>query len=212
MAPPVTRRKRVTKSPEDRRAALVRGAAKVFREKGFESATVAELAEAGEVAKGTFYLYFDSKDQLLGAIWEEYVDGFLQATRERLEESEDWWPTLDRLLRALVEHAVTNAELHRIVYGSANAKALDLCRSSNRRVVDLVGDFVERGAQAGAFEACDIRLVCRMLFYAADGLLDDMISRGEDIDPEAVVTAVRELTHRGLGGPPVPSEPAPAAP
>lgn len=202
MAATPARRKRVTKSPEDRRAALLRGAAAVFREKGFAAATVAELAEAGEVAKGTFYLYFDSKDHLLGALWAEYVDGFLQSTRVLLEESEKdgaWWPTIDRLIRALVDHAVENAELHRIVYGSANAKALELCRASNQRVVDLMCEFVERGASEGVFRASDPILVCRMLFHAADGLLDDLISRGERVDPEVVVKVVQELTHRGLG-------------
>ncbi|WP_369231300.1 TetR/AcrR family transcriptional regulator [Streptomyces sp. R21] len=197
--PTAPRRKRVAKSPEDRRAALIRGAGRVFREKGFAAATVAELAEAGEVAKGTFYLYFDSKDHLLGAMWEEYVDGFLRSTQELLETDGDWWPTLDRLIRALVDHAVDNAALHRIVYGSANAKALELCRTSNQRVVDVMVAFVRRGARAGVFRAYDPTLVCRMLFHAADGLLDDLISRGEQVDPEVIVAAVRELTHRGLG-------------
>jgi len=214
MATTPTRRKRVTKSPEDRRAALIRGAARVFGEKGFAAATVAELAEAGEVAKGTFYLYFDSKDHLLGALWAEYVDGFLQSTRallterEKVQEDEGkcedgengaWWATIDLLIRALVDHAVENAALHRIVYSSANAKALELCRASNQRVVDLLCEFVERGAREGVFRASNPTLVCRMLFHAADGLLDDLISRGERVDPEVVVGVVQELTHRGLG-------------
>ncbi|MFF4182519.1 TetR/AcrR family transcriptional regulator [Streptomyces sp. NPDC001691] len=195
------RRKRVTRSPEDRRAALLSGAAEVFREKGFTDATVAELAEAGEVAKGTFYLYFDSKDHLLGAMWEEYVDRFLVTTRALLDERGAWWPTLDRLVRALVAHAVDNAELHRIVHRSANAKSLELCRSSNQRVIDLMADFIGRGALAGAFTAGDTTLVCRMLFHGAHGLLDDLISGAEPIDIEAVTAAVLELAHRGLGAP-----------
>ncbi|MFC9244749.1 TetR/AcrR family transcriptional regulator [Streptomyces sp. NPDC057136] len=195
------RRKRQTLSPEDRRAALIKGATEVFRAKGFAAATVAELAEAGEVAKGTFYLYFDSKDHLLGAMWEEYVDRFLQDTRVMLDEGGAWWPSLDRLIRTLVEHAVENASLHRVVYRSANAKALELCHASNRRVVDVMCDFVARGTLVGAFRARDTRLACRMVFHAADGLLDDMISRDEPIDLDEVTAAILELAHRGLGDP-----------
>ncbi|MCD0484172.1 TetR/AcrR family transcriptional regulator [Streptacidiphilus sp. ASG 303] len=195
------RRRRVTRSPEDRRESLLLGAARVFRDKGFASATVAEVTEAAEVAKGTFYLYFDSKEHLLGALWERYVDRFLETTRTLLDEGGAWWPTLDRLIRALVEHAVGNAELHRIVYQSANGRALELCRLSNQRVVDLMADFVARGTLAGAFSAQDTRLACRLVFHAADGLLDDLISRREDIDLDAVTAAVLELAHRGLGDP-----------
>ena len=196
-----TRRKRRTLSPGDRRAALIKGASEVFQEKGFAAATVAELAMAGEVAKGTFYLYFDSKDHLLGAMWEEYVDRFLQDTRAMLDEGGAWWPSLDRLIRTLVEHAVENSSLHRIVYGSANAKALELCHVSNQRVVDLMCDFVARGTLVGAFRARDTRLACRMIFHAADGLLDDMISRDEPIDLADVTASILELAHRGLGDP-----------
>ncbi|QNP68963.1 TetR/AcrR family transcriptional regulator [Streptomyces roseirectus] len=195
------RRKRRTMSPDDRRAALLKGATEVFRRKGIAAATVAELAEAGEVAKGTFYLYFDSKDHLLGALWEEYVDGFLRDTRAMLDEGGAWWPSLDRLIRSMIEHAVRNADLHRLVYRSANAKALELCHASNQRVVDLMSDFVARGTLVGAFHARDTRLACRMIFHAADGLLDDLISLDEPIDLEEVTAAVLELAHRGLGAP-----------
>lgn len=195
------RRKRRTMSPDDRRSALISGASEVFRAKGFAAATVAELAEAGQVAKGTFYLYFDSKDHLLGAMWEEYVDGFLRDTRAMLDEGGAWWPSLDRLIRSMVEHAVENAALHRIVYRSANAKALELCHASNQRVVDLMCEFVARGSLVGAFRARDTGLACRMVFHAADGLLDDLISRDEPIDLEEVTASILELAHRGLGDP-----------
>ncbi|WP_416971077.1 TetR/AcrR family transcriptional regulator [Streptomyces sp. 4F14] len=195
------RRKRRTMSPDDRRAALIKGAAEVFREKGIAAATVAELAEAGEVAKGTFYLYFDSKDHLLGAMWEEYVDGFLRDTRAMLDEGGAWWPSLDRLITTMVEHAVENATLHRIVYRSANAKALELCHASNQRVVDLMCDFVARGTLVGAFRARDTQLATRMIFHAADGLLDDLISLEEPIDLDEVTATILELAHRGLGDP-----------
>ncbi|MFD0392708.1 TetR/AcrR family transcriptional regulator [Streptomyces nogalater] len=125
--PAKTRRKRVTKSPDDRRDDILSAAERVFGTTGFERATISELAEAAEIGKGTFYLYFESKDHLLGALWERYVDAIVSTAQEILAERDAWWPTIDRVMSALIGHAVKNAELHRIVYGSANAKALELC-------------------------------------------------------------------------------------
>ncbi|MFH9403812.1 TetR/AcrR family transcriptional regulator [Streptomyces sp. NPDC017638] len=200
--PATTRRKRVTKSPDDRRDDILRAGQRVFGTTGFERATISELADAAEIGKGTFYLYFASKDHLLGALWERYVDAIVSTTQEILDESDGWWPTIDRVMSALVGHAVENAELHRIVYGSANARALELCRQADQRVIDLMCEFVEQGTDAGAFQAGDTRAAFRMAYHAADGLLDDLIGQGGEgvgIEERRVVAMVLELVHRALG-------------
>ena len=199
--PAKARRKRVTKDPEDRREDILRAGEQVFGTIGFERATISELADAAEIGKGTFYLYFESKDHLLGALWERYVDAIVTTAQDILDEEATWWSTVDRLMTTLIEHALRNAELHRIVYGSANAKALELCRQANQRVIDLVGDFVERGTQDGAFQARDTRLAFQMTYHAADDLLDDLIARGDAIDSDQVIASVLELVHRALGDP-----------
>ncbi|WP_053728452.1 TetR/AcrR family transcriptional regulator [Streptomyces sp. WM6378] len=201
MATAKTRRKRVTKNPDDRRDDILRAGEKVFGTTGFERATISELADAAEIGKGTFYLYFESKDHLLGAMWERYVDAIVTTAQSILAEGDAWWPTIDRGMAALVGHALKNAELHRLVYGSANAKALELCRQANQRVINLMCDFVKQGTHAGAFQALDTELAFRMMYHAADGLLDDLISQGDDIDDAQVIALVLELAHRALGDP-----------
>lgn len=195
------RRRRVTKSAENRRGDILRAGEKIFRTIGFPEATIADITSAAEIAKGTFYLYFDTKDHLLAAVWESYVDGFLSTTQQILGSGGAWWPTLDELNATLIEHAVRNAELHRIVYGSANGKALELCKQSNQRVIDLICDYVGRGAEAGAFRGTDPDLTCRMLYHAVDGLLDELIARRAPLDTPHIVRCVLEMSHRSLGDP-----------
>jgi AcrR family transcriptional regulator len=43
----------------------------IFRERGFESATMRDIAKAAEVATGAAYYYFDSKDALVMAFYEQ---------------------------------------------------------------------------------------------------------------------------------------------
>ena len=62
---------RVSKNPEQRRADLISAAAKMFGCKGFEKTTVDDIVKASNVAKGTFYNYFSSKEQILEAIIEQ---------------------------------------------------------------------------------------------------------------------------------------------
>ncbi len=54
-----------TKSPGKTREKLVRSAMELFAKKGFDKTTVDEIVARAGVAKGTFYLYFKSKDDLI---------------------------------------------------------------------------------------------------------------------------------------------------
>jgi AcrR family transcriptional regulator len=55
---------------EARRTQILRGAAKVFAEKGYHKATTKEIAQSAGVSEGTIYNYFDNKRELLLAMIE----------------------------------------------------------------------------------------------------------------------------------------------
>ena len=50
---------------DERRAEILDSAQKQFFLKGYETASVNEIIEAAGISKGTFYHYFESKDELL---------------------------------------------------------------------------------------------------------------------------------------------------
>lgn len=59
---------RKAREKEQRSNAIIDAAEQVFFSRGVEAATVDEVAEAAEVSKGTIYLYFSGKDDLMLAI------------------------------------------------------------------------------------------------------------------------------------------------
>lgn len=199
------RRRRVVKSPEDRRADILAAARQVFATIGFAEATIDDLAAAAQIGKGTFYRQFESKDHVLGALWERYVDAIVQITQQVLEDRADrpgeWWATLDQIMTTLIAHAVENADLHRIVYGQANAAALEICKQANHRVIDLICDYINRGADAGAFQARRPTVAFRIAYHGIDGLLDDRIGDRNPIDTDDLTADALQLLHRALGDP-----------
>jgi AcrR family transcriptional regulator len=52
---------------EFRRSEILRAAGRVFAERGFEQATIADIAEIAGIAKGTVYLYYPSKQHIYSA-------------------------------------------------------------------------------------------------------------------------------------------------
>jgi len=66
---------------DEKRQIILQAAIKVFSERGFEKATVDEIAERAGIAKGTVYYHFASKKQLFLALIEDGVDRMDQVLR-----------------------------------------------------------------------------------------------------------------------------------
>src|SRR5262249_3831266 len=61
---------------EERRAEILRVARAIFLARGYAGTSMDEIAERAGVGKGTIYLHFPKKDDLLVALWEESVSEF----------------------------------------------------------------------------------------------------------------------------------------
>jgi AcrR family transcriptional regulator len=85
------------------RDALERAALKLFEERGFDAATIKEIAEAAGMSPRTFFRYFSSKeDVVFSRVTEEFdvLRGLLAS--EPIRDSS--LSTLKRVLRAFAEH------------------------------------------------------------------------------------------------------------
>lgn len=72
---------RVTKNPEERKMEIVYTAKKLFKEKGFQNTSIVDITKEIDIAKGTFYYYFKSKEDVLDAVVETLIEkdlGFIK--------------------------------------------------------------------------------------------------------------------------------------
>ncbi|WAH35877.1 TetR/AcrR family transcriptional regulator [Alicyclobacillus dauci] len=61
-------------SKEARREAIYRGAIRLFETKGYENVTIADVIAASNVARGTFYLHFESLEALLIEWFDDVIE------------------------------------------------------------------------------------------------------------------------------------------
>ena len=78
---------RVVKKPEERRAEMVAAASRLFAQQGFVRTSVAEIVTAVDVAKGLFYYYFTTKDDMVKAVVEGYCS-YLGAQAQAIAQGE----------------------------------------------------------------------------------------------------------------------------
>lgn len=61
-----------TATESDKRTQILEGARRIFFARGFDGASMSEIALAAGVSKGTLYVYFENKERLFAALVEEH--------------------------------------------------------------------------------------------------------------------------------------------
>jgi AcrR family transcriptional regulator len=105
------------KKSEETRTRILEAALAVFRERGFERATMREIAKAAEVAVGAAYYYFESKDAIVMAFYERSQSEM----RPRIEASLIQSKTLEERLRAIISTKFECFEPNRKLLGALSA-------------------------------------------------------------------------------------------
>jgi AcrR family transcriptional regulator len=82
---PVKPRPPASEGPDNRRADLVRVAARLFREKGFDGTTIRDIAHAVGMRSGSPFYHFANKHELLMAVMEEGLRLGLDRTTEAVD-------------------------------------------------------------------------------------------------------------------------------
>jgi AcrR family transcriptional regulator len=80
---------RVERRKARTRTALLAAARALFAGQGMEQTTIAQIAERADVATGSFYNYFATKEQLLEALLEEELSRQLESLERRQDHAED---------------------------------------------------------------------------------------------------------------------------
>lgn len=170
------------------REAIVDAALKLFDERGFEQTTIADIAEAADIAPRTFFGYFPSKEDVVFA---DFPETFEQISR-RLREREEGETGIDALRAWFAER----------IEASEPTDERERCR---HRVI-------EQSEQLAAHQQAMLGQVANLL---AEEVARDLGDAPDDLRPRMVAAAaaaaidsvVRQgLKDTGRGAPPTPEE------
>jgi AcrR family transcriptional regulator len=176
---------------EDKRQRILKAAIEVFLRKGFDSATMDEIALKAGIAKGTIYLYFKDKADLYGSLLEEKIELLSQAL-SAIAASDD--PPRVRLVSMIRrnlefisgEYSGSEFFIHTQVGHNPEVMKLLRTRITPRlgRLLKVIAGVVQQGIKAREFRKADPFEVAVRVF----GLVNVHLMR-RALDPEPLNAA-----------------------
>jgi TetR/AcrR family fatty acid metabolism transcriptional regulator len=184
---------------EARRAELVSAAAAVFAQRGVANTVVSDIVKQAGVAQGTFYLYFDSKDDAVLAVVESMAAAIIESMTVRIGAVSS---AVDKLL--VLSDVLSEAgsepeatELIDLMHRRENRVLHDrLAEGMTPPLVELMETIVEQGVAEGVFLVDDTRAAA---WFVLGGLRSiELAGTAVDKLPAALAEAT-ELALRALG-------------
>lgn len=79
---------RTLKKHDERKQEIIEAGAKLFAQKGYRTATVNDILKEVGIAKGTFYHYFNSKEEVMNAVINDITSVFMKMGQEIASNSD----------------------------------------------------------------------------------------------------------------------------
>ncbi len=193
---------RNTQSSSLRRQRLIEAAHQVFSDLGYEGATVASITARAQIATGSFYRYFPSKEacflDLLDTLYGELMRAVL-AARARGKDAEE---KLLLSVEAAVGSFLAQGPLARLVASSRHG-AQPAVRARVQTVAGemarlLARDFDELAD--GSRSPLEVLAAGQFLVGGLETLLDGVLAEEPPPPPGDILPVVRRLTIGMIGG------------
>lgn len=194
-----------------RRDQIIAAAAGCFAKSGYHATTMADIAEAAGVSKGTPYLYFPSKEALFIALYEEWDCGLAARVNAAVgglpEPARTPRAILAAVASAIASHVLDNPQTCRVLmeattlaaYEPAIAAKVQAASAGN---TDQLTGLFKAGIAAGQWPpGTDPALRARLFTAGMYGLMAQWHTARGSFSLETAMAAMAALAGTGTAGP-----------
>lgn len=188
---------------DERKNQIINAAEGVFTEKGFDEARMDDIAEETGLSKGTLYLYFKSKDDLIIAI----LDRMFQREFKQLENldqaAQSAADAIWNMTNLLTKEILSLIRLIPIVYqflalAFRNKYVQTALKKYINRYLDILIPIIQRGIDSGEFRKVDAREVAVAMGAMIEGTLLLWVYDKSIVDPEYHIHSGMKLLLEGV--------------
>ena len=176
---------------------IINAAIKVFADKGFYTANVADVAKEAGVADGTIYLYFKNKDDLLISLFETKMEEILLRFSSLLDSTRNAEEKLRQFIHLYFQMIEEDQNLAEVFQVELRQSSKFLKDYHNQKFIDflnLIGDILHQGQSDGQFKTdINIHTMKLIIFGALDELARQWILT--KVPPDNLVKTADETSN-----------------
>ena len=162
-----------------KRELILRAATKVFARNGYFNSKVADIARAADVADGTVYLYFKSKEEILHSIFDQNMADAIKSGRELIKNVSDPREQLRRIAQLHLQRLGADRDLavvFQVELRGSTKFMEEFSAAGFAEYLTLIRSTFEEGQRAGVFRAdLNANVVAKILFGALDEMATNWI-------------------------------------
>jgi len=179
--------KRAARGNPARRTLLLDAAVRVLDEKNIVDTTVDDIVQEAGVARGTFYIYFRDKYDILKALSERLNELLFEESHLRLDRHTPPYVRIRASLRSVLEAWTQHAGIYRSMTQMALAREdfLELSQRSRMIFVDRIRKDIERSIERGHARPIDPAVTAKAMSAMMDWFCLLWFGLGEEPYPGA---------------------------
>ena len=155
-----------------KRQQIIDAAVRVFARNGYYNSRVSDVAREAGIASGTIYLYFDTKDEILVALFREKMAEWVAHVRQEIARETGALAKVRRLVALhfqVLEDDPALAEVVQVELRQGHKFFRGASAHEVSAYFDLIGDILLEGIAAGVFRRdLPVKVAAKVLFGAMD--------------------------------------------
>lgn len=193
---------------DERRKEILKAAIRVFARQGYHATKIEDVSREAGIAKGTVYLYFASRDEILVAAFRVFSEELLAGVRVVLRADEPALSRLRAVVRGMLTGMEAEPELSRVVLDFWSAGTFGVGGSEDSSLIDfgevyaeyrgLFGELLEEAGRNGGVRQDLPEDTPAVIVGAIEGVLLQWIVDPEAISPVKMAEPMLEVLLRGL--------------
>ena len=172
----------MAKTKEERRNEIIETAGKLFEEKGYEQTQVQDIVNEIGVAKGLFYYYFKSKDEVMEELADRYADAIIDAVNKLIDKDIATFDKINRIFQIFIDSAEKKFGIFMGILNVKNGITHErIFFNVGKKMVPLVTELILSGNDNGECNCSDPKFITEFLVSGLFNIMNQ-ISPDEKID------------------------------
>ena len=172
----------MAKTKEERRNEIIETAGKLFEKKGYEQTQVQDIVNEIGVAKGLFYYYFKSKDEVMEELADRYADAIIDAVNKLIDKDISTFDKINRIFQIFIDSAEKKSGIFMgILYVKNGITHERIFFNVGKKMVPLVTELILSGNDNGECNCSDPKFITEFLVSGLFNIMNQ-VSPDEKID------------------------------